>query len=80
MLIMLLTVVQLSLASPETVTGVTVLLESLKMSTDIVGMFSAFDMFTKNASAAFDMTYSMLEELDAARETDMIKEQEQAPS
>lgn len=43
-------------------------------------MFSAFDMFTKNASAAFDVTHSMLEELDAARETSMIKEHEQAPA
>ena len=69
MIIMLITVVQMSLASPGTTAGATITLETLKMSTDMVGLFSAFEIFTRNAGAAYDITYSMLEQLDAARET-----------
>ena len=69
MIIMLITVVQLSLASTGTVPGTTMTLETLKMSTDMIGLFSAFEIFTRNAGAAYDITYSMLEQLDAARET-----------
>lgn len=73
MIVMLITVVQLSLASSGTVAGSTILLETLKMSTDTVGIFSAFEIFTRNAGAAFDISYSLLDELDAARETGRIK-------
>ena len=69
MIIMLIMVVQLSLASSGTVAGTTTTLETLKMSTDMVGLFSAFEIFTRNAGAAVDIVYSMLEQLDAARET-----------
>jgi Na+/H+-dicarboxylate symporter len=69
MIIMLITVVQLSLASSGTVASATIILETLKLSTDMVGLFSAFEIFTRNAAAAYDITYSMLEQMDAARET-----------
>ena len=69
MIIMLITVVQLSLAYSGTIPGVTILLNTLKMSPDMAGLFSAFDIFTRNAAAAFDITYSMLDQMDAARET-----------
>ena len=77
MLIMLITVVQLSLASTGTTAGSAVILETLDMSTDEIGVFSAFEVFTRNAAAAYDITYSMLEQLDAARETGRIHTQEQ---
>ena len=72
MIIILITVIPLSFASSETVSGAAVLLETLELSTDMVGMFSAFEIFTRNAAAAYDISYSMLEQLDAARETGMI--------
>ena len=66
-LIMIIMAVQLSLASSGTVASVTVTLETLKMPSDMVGLFSAFEVFTRNAGAAYDITYSMLEQYDAAR-------------
>ncbi|MDO4404945.1 MAG: cation:dicarboxylase symporter family transporter [Atopobiaceae bacterium] len=74
MLVMLIMVIELSLASPGTVPGATIVLETLKMPTDMVGLFSAFEAFTRNASAAYDITYSMLEQLDAARETGRMRD------
>ena len=72
LIIMLITAVQLSLASAGTIGGTTVILETLKMSSEQVGIFSAFEVFTRNAGAAYDIAYSMLDQLDAARETGMI--------
>ena len=72
LLVMLIMVVQLSLASSGTVASTTVILETLKLPTEAVGLFSAFEIFTRNVAAAYDVTYSMLEEFDAARETDNI--------
>ena len=71
-MIMLIMVVQLSLASTGTVPSATIILETLKLPSESVGLFSAFDIFTRNAGAAYDVTYSMLEQLDAARETGKI--------
>ena len=68
-IVMIIMVIPLSLASTGTVPGVTVALETLDLSTETVGLFSAFEIFTRNAAAAYDITYSMLEQLDAARET-----------
>ena len=76
LIIMLITVIQMSLASTGTTAGATATLETLKMSTDMVGLFSAFEMFTRNAGAAYDVTYLMLEQLDAARETGNINKEE----
>ena len=74
MIILIITAIALSLASSGTVAGATVMLESLKLPTEMVGLFSAFEIFTGNAGAAYDAAYSMLEELDVARETGNIKE------
>ena len=38
----------------------------MEMSTDMAGLFSTFEIFTRNAGTANDITYSMLEQLDAA--------------
>ena len=66
-LVMIIMAVQLSLASTGTTAGVTIMLETLAMSTELVGLFSAFEIFTRNAAAAFEVTVSMLEQYDAAR-------------
>ena len=80
-IVMIIMVIPLSLASTGTIPGTTVALETLDLSTDTVGVFSAFEIFTRNAAAAYDITYSMLEQLDAARETGktgLADKQEQA--
>ena len=69
LIIMFIIVVQLSLASPGSIAGTTIVLETLKLPADTVGIFSAFEVFTKNAAAAYDLTYSLLEQIDAARES-----------
>ncbi|MBR3235083.1 MAG: hypothetical protein IKG11_05655 [Atopobiaceae bacterium] len=74
MLVMLVMVIELSLASTGTVSSTTIILETLKMPTDMVGFFGAFDAFTRNAGAAYDITYSMLEQLDVARETGRMRD------
>ena len=71
---MVIMAVQLSLASTGTVPSATIILETLNLPTDTVGLFSAFDVFTRNAAAAYDITYSMLEQLDAARETGKLQQ------
>lgn len=68
-IIMIIAAVQLSLASTGAIAGATVILETLKLPVDSLGIFSAFDVFTRNAGAALDIIYSMLDQLDAARET-----------
>lgn len=45
-----------------------------------MGIFSAFEVFTRNAAAAYDAAYSMLEQLDAARETGKINSKGSADS
>ena len=66
---------QLSLASPGLTPGITLIAESLGMDTDYVGLFSAFRVFTKNATAAFSVAYKMLEQTEAAYLTGNIDEE-----
>ena len=74
LIVLLIMVVELSLASTGTTASSTVILKTLKLSPDMVGLFSAFDIFTRNVGSAYDVVYSMLEQLDAARETDNLVE------
>lgn len=77
-IIMIIAAVQLSLASTGTIAGTTVILETLKLPVDSLGIFSAFDVFTRNAGAALDIIYSLLDQLDAARETGKRNSDEQS--
>ena len=79
LLVMIILVVQLSLASAGTVAGAAITLGTLKMPTDMVGLFSAFEIFTRNAGAAYDITYSLLEQMDAARETGRLNTEKTKP-
>ena len=74
LIVMVIMVVQLSLASTGAIPSTTVILETLRLPTDSIGLFSAFEVLTRNAGAAYDITYSMLEQLDAARETGKMKD------
>ena len=61
MFILLILSVQLSLAYPGITAGSTIIFNALGLSTDYVGLFSAYSVFIKNASAAYSVTYRLLE-------------------
>ena len=71
-LILMLLAVELSMASPGLIAGYTVIFQSLGMSADYVGMFSAFSVVIKNIAASCTMIYRMLEHIEAAYKTDHI--------
>ena len=66
MLILMLLAVELSMASPGLTAGYTVIFQSLGMSAEYVGMFSAFSVVIKNCAAACGAAYKMLEHIEAA--------------
>lgn len=70
--VLLLLSVQLSLAYPGIIAGDTIIFNALSLPTDYVGMFSAYSVFIKNASAAFGITFRMLEITESAYVTDNI--------
>ena len=72
MLILMLLAVELSMASPGLTAGYTVIFQSLGMSAEYVGMFSAFSIVIKNCAAACGAAYKILEEIEAAYVTDNI--------
>lgn len=63
---------QLSLAYPGNTAGNTVTFESLGLSTDYIGLFAAYNVFIKNAAAAYSMTFRMLEITEVAFATNNI--------
>ena len=70
--ILLILTFELSLAYPGNTAGNTVIFKSLGLSTDYIGLFSAYNVFIKNAAAAYSMTFRMLEITEAAYITDNI--------
>ncbi len=58
--------VELSLASPGTTSSWTVMLKSMSMSTDYVGILTVYRLFTANYGAASTEAYCMLEEIESA--------------
>lgn len=66
LLILFLLTVQLSLASPGLTEGMTILFQSVGLSTEYVGLFSAYSVFIKNGAAAFSLCFRMLEQIEAA--------------
>lgn len=70
--VLLILSVQLSLAYPGIVAGNTIIFSAVGLSTDYVGMFSAYNVFIKNASAAFGITFRLLEITETAYDTDNI--------
>ena len=73
LLVLALNTVLLSLASPGLTPGTVIILESLGLDAGYAGVFSAYRIFTKNVSAAFNIAYKMLEQLEAAGVTDNIR-------
>lgn len=72
MFILLILSVQLAMAYPGIIAGNTIIFNALGLSTDYVGMFTAYSVFIKNASAAYGITYRLLEITEAAYRTDNI--------
>ena len=70
--ILLILCVQLSLAYPGVTAGNTIIFHALGLSTDYVGMFSAYSIFIKNASAAYGIAYRALEITETAYATHNI--------
>ena len=70
--ILMLLAVELSMASPGLTAGYTVIFQSLGMSAEYVGMFSAFSIVIKNCAAACGAAYKILEQIEAAYVTDNI--------
>ena len=72
LLVLLVLLIELSLASPGLSAGWTIILSSLGMSAEYVGVFSAYSVFIKNAAAGFGISYRLLEEIEAACLMDKI--------
>ena len=70
--ILLLLSVQLSMAYPGIVAGNTIIFNALGLSTDYVGIFSAYSVFIKNASAAYGILFRELEITETAYSTENI--------
>lgn len=74
--ILLIMTVQLSLAYPGIVAGNTIIFSALGLSTDYVGLFSAYSVFIKNASAAYGMLFRTMEVTEAAYKMQCIDMQQ----
>ena len=66
LLILFIVVIELSLASPGFAAGCTIIFPSLGISAELAGIFTAYNVLISNAGAAFDITYQMLEQIQAA--------------
>lgn len=58
--------VQLSMAYPGGIAGLTILFNALMLPAEHVGLFSAYGVFTKNAAAAYGMLFRALEHTEIA--------------
>ena len=74
-LILLVVTFELSLASPGVINAMTTLFGILGISTDLVGIFVIYRVFTINYMTACTMTYNMFEELEAAHRLGGMKKE-----
>ena len=74
-LILVVVTFELSLASPGVINAMTTLFGILGISTDLVGIFIIYRVFTINYMTACTMTYNMFEELEAAHKLGGMKEE-----
>ena len=71
--VLVILVLELSLASPGTTAGWLILFESFSMPASYVGLFSAYRLFTENYATAVDIAYDLFEEVEAAYKMDEIE-------
>lgn len=74
-LILVIVTFELSMASPGVINAMTTLFGILGISTDLVGIFIIYRVFTINYMTACTMTYNMFEELEAAHKLGGMKEE-----
>ena len=72
LLVLFLLTMQLALASPGMIPGITILLKALGLPMGFVGLFSAYNVFVMNANVAFCVFFQVLEQLEAAIELKQI--------
>ena len=73
--VMIIIVLELSLASPGTTSGWTIMFKSMNMSTEYVGALTTYRLFTNNIEAACTFSYNMFESLESAYKLGQIKEE-----
>ncbi len=73
--VMIILVLELSLATPGTTAGWVIMLESFSMPTDCVGLFSAYRLFTQNYASGVTFAYDMFEEVEMAYKMGAIENQ-----
>ncbi len=66
LIVLFILAVQLSMASPGMIGGLTILFQSLGLSTEYVGLFSVYKLLTSNALNMYNAVYRLLEEFEAA--------------
>ncbi len=66
MIVLFLVTQQLAFASPGLIPGMTILFQAVGLSTENVGLFSAYSIVIKNFSVAYSATYRILEETESA--------------
>lgn len=64
--------VQLLMAYPGIIAGNTIVFNALGLSTDYIGLFSAYSVFIKNASPAYSITYRLLEVTESSYSAEAI--------
>ena len=67
LLVLIIIVVELALASPGFAAGCSIIFPALGISVEYVGIFTAYNVFVRNAGAAFDTSYQMLEQIEVAK-------------
>ena len=74
--VMLIIVLELSLASPGTTSGWTIMFKSMNMTTEYVGALTTYRLFTNNIEAACTFSYNMFESLESAYRLGQIEEED----
>lgn len=74
--VMIIIVLELSLASPGTTSGWTIMLKSMNMTTEYVGALTTYRLFTNNIEAACTFSYNMFESLESAYRLGQIEEED----
>ena len=74
--VMLIIVLELSLASPGTTSGWTIMFKSMNMTTEYVGALTTYRLFTNNIEAACTFSYNMFESLESAYRLGQIEDED----
>ena len=76
LIVLLLVTIELSLASPGTVSAWAIMFETFGLPSEYVGLFSLYRIFTNNFNCGAVQAYGLLEEVEAAHVLGCIKDKE----